>query len=79
MAISEPPIKPIGFFPARASELFMFSTPVPVLLTLKSQIQAEIGKILKEMLQKASYENAFTCFYIRIGNDDHHLPNVILK
>ncbi len=30
---------------------------------LKSQIQAEIGKIWKEMLQKV-YENALTHFFI---------------
>ncbi len=32
----------------------------------------------KEMLQKV-YENAFACFHICIGNDDHHLTNIILK
>ncbi len=26
-----------------------------------------------------SYENAFARFLICIGNDGHHLPNVILK
>ncbi len=30
------------------------------------------------MLPKV-YENALPCFRIRIGNDDYHLPNVILK
>ncbi len=48
------------------------------LLTLKSRIRAEIGKIPKEMLQKV-YENVLVCFHICIGNDDFHLPNVILK
>ncbi len=43
---------------------------------LKSWIQAEIGKIRKEMLQKV-YENALVCFHIRIGNDGHHLLNIL--
>ncbi len=56
----------------------IFLTPVPDLLTLKSRIQAEIGKIRKEMLQRV-YENALALFQISIGNDGHYLPNVILK
>ncbi len=44
----------------------MFSAPVPDLLMFKSQIQAEIGKILKEMLQKV-YENALMHLCICIG------------
>ncbi len=41
-------------------------------------MQAEIGKIWKEMLQKV-YENALACFHLCTGNDGHHLPNIILK
>ncbi len=55
----------------------MFSTPVPDLLMLESRIQAEIGKIQKEILQKV-YENALAYFHICIGNDGP-FSNVILK
>ncbi len=53
----------------------MFSTPLPDLLTLKSQTQVDIQK---EMLQKV-YENALACFHICFGNDGHDLRNIILK
>ncbi len=45
---------------------------------LKSHVQAEIGKLLKKMLQKV-YENALLRFHICIGNGGRYLPNVILK
>ncbi len=41
-------------------------------------MQAEIGKIWNQMLQKV-YRSALVRFHISIGNDDHHLPKVILK
>ncbi len=56
----------------------MFSKPATDLLTLKSCIQAEIGKIRREMSHKVC-ENALARFHICIGNDGHHLQNIILK
>ncbi len=58
--------------------MYVFSTPVPDPLMLKSWMQAEIGKIWKKMLQKV-YENALAHFLSGIENDGYHLPNVILK
>ncbi len=51
------------FFSKGGGGAIVISTSLPNLLTLKSWIQAEIGKIWKKILQKF-YENVLTCFHI---------------
>ncbi len=73
-----PDLTSYDFFLLEHLKANVFSTPVLDLSVLKNQIQIEIGKIWKEMLQKV-YENALVRFHIYIVNDGHHLHNVVLK
>ncbi len=63
-----PDLSSWDIFLCRHLKVNMFSTPVPNLFTLKSQIQSEISKIWKEIMQIV-YENALLHFRICIGND----------